>query len=279
MKTYKQILTFVCIAIMIPVMGQDEEDKGKRPARPAFESQVVIDNQTIKIPTKNTLVWNIQHRFGSMQNGYSDLIGFYAPSNIKLHFTYSVLDRLNLGVGLTKFGHVLDLSAKYKILTQTRDNSMPISMAYFALAGIDQRNVDFVKSVHRLSYYHQLMIARRLSPKLSLQLSAGYSHFNAVDSLLSNDMIGVGMLGRFKVSGSGSVVFDYTQPVTQHDDLVTAKPNIALGYEIATSSHAFQIFLTNYQKILPQYNLHFSENNWSLEGLFIGFNITRLWNF
>ena len=66
-----------------------------------------------------------------MENGYDDLIGFYAPSNIRLGFTYSVHDRINLGIGLTKFKHNLDLNAKFLLLQQSKDFSMPVSAIYY----------------------------------------------------------------------------------------------------------------------------------------------------
>ena len=82
------ILTFIP-GLYIAALAQEEAQTERKPARPAFESQVLIDNQTVVIPTKNTFEWDIQHRFGVIENGYDDLFGFYAASNIRLGFTYN----------------------------------------------------------------------------------------------------------------------------------------------------------------------------------------------
>ena len=60
------------------VLAQDEEEKEKpRPERKAFESAVLLDNQTDVINGSKTLEWNIQHRFGTVRNGSSDLWGVF----------------------------------------------------------------------------------------------------------------------------------------------------------------------------------------------------------
>lgn len=270
----------ILIGVVSPLFAQDETgEKSKSYARNAFESGLLIDNQTVVIPTKGTLEWDIQHRFGTIENGIGDLFGMYAPSNIRMGFTYSALDRLNVGFGFTKFNKYLDFNAKYLLVKQTKDNRVPVSLAYYGNVGLDARPFsNFEKEIHRYSYFHELMIARRFNTKLSAQVSSSFSHFNAVDSLVSHDMIGIGVSGRYKVGGSSSVIVDYNLPLTQHQGVVEVKPNISFGIEMATSGHAFQFFVGNYQNLVPQRNLTFNENKFSTSGLLIGFNITRMWN-
>ena len=123
------------------------------------------------------------------------------------------------------------------------------------------------------------------------------SHFNAVDTLYSNDVFGIGLGARYKVSSQGSILFEWTEPLTKHDinDLVHgdlqrhAGPyrNIAIAYEIATSAHAFQITFGLYRDLAQQYNLHYNSAR-TAQDLFggkydfqyaVGFNMTRLWGF
>jgi hypothetical protein len=40
------------------------------------------------VPTKHTLEMDIMHRFGTIDKGYKDLWGFFAPSNIRLGVNY-----------------------------------------------------------------------------------------------------------------------------------------------------------------------------------------------
>jgi len=278
------ILSVGSILILPKVFAQEENEMESKPARPAFESQLLIDNQTVVIPTKHTLEWDIQHRFGSVKDGISDLFGLYDPSNIRLGFTYSALDRLNLGFGFTKYDKYLDFNAKYLFLQQTRDNKIPVSVAYYGVAAINGSDAakDYGKFVDQLSYFNQVLIARRFSPRLSLQLSGSYAHFNAVDrhgpDAVKWDMYGFGLSGRYKVINQISMIFGYQQPLLQQPRQVKTEPNYSIGVEVSTSSHAFQVFIGNYPYLVPQRNLAFNPNEFNSSGIIIGFNITRLWN-
>ena len=55
-----------------------------KPVKNTFESVWIIDNQTVMVPLKKTFEMDIQHRFGTVENGYEDFWGFFAPSNIRL---------------------------------------------------------------------------------------------------------------------------------------------------------------------------------------------------
>jgi hypothetical protein len=68
-------------------------------------------------------------------------------------------------------------------------------------------------------------------------------------------------------------MLEYDQLLTgqdKGDQLPNPKPNLAIGWEIGTGTHTFQIFAANYDRIINQYNLLYSSNT---DYLF-GFNIT-----
>lgn len=305
MKNIK-LITYLLIASFVLTFGnmtlaQDEEEKKSkpRPQRKAFESAVLLENQTDVINASKTLEWNIQHRFGTVQNGWSDLYGVFAPSNIRLGFSYSILDRLNIGFGLSKIAVTnpfIDLNIKGKILQQGRDGGSPFNLTFYGNMVIDTRNEEnFATQLHRYSYFSQLILSRRFSKKFSLQLAPQWSHFNAVDSLYSNDVFGLHIGARFKVSSQGSIIFDWTEPFTEHAVNNATEPyqrdagpyrNVSFGYEVATSAHAFQFFFSVYGDILPQYNLTYNTNQFIKEvggenkvAFRVGFNMTRLWGF
>lgn len=280
----KNLITFIISGFFFIGSTQliaQEEDQGSRPVRDPFESAVLIDNQTVIVPTAKTLEFDMVHRFGVVENGISDFFGMYAPgANIRLGLTYSVIENLSVGVGFTKLNKYVDFNAKYAILKQTRDWSTPVNLTFFGNIAIDTREeAVFEKDLHRLSSFAEMIIATRFTPNLSVQVTPSFSHFNAVDSAMSNDIIGVGISGRYKISAQSAVIFDFNQPVTTHDDIVDVKPNVGIGVEVSTSSHAFQMFVSTFQGILPQHNMVFSENEFNKGGILLGFNITRLWNF
>src|SRR5688572_30961218 len=110
-----------------------------KPVKNTFESIFIIDNQTVMVPYKNRFEFDIQHRFGLVENGYQDFWGLFAPSNIRLVFGYVPIDRLMVGFGLTKQNLTWDFNAKYAILKQMTSDGSPVSITYYGNAAMDTR--------------------------------------------------------------------------------------------------------------------------------------------
>lgn len=277
-----------------PVIAQEEvqtiaiHSRGLQRVGNTFESVWLIDNQTVLVPLKKTLEFDILHRFGTIKNGYDDFWGLYAPSNIRLGFSYVPVQNLMLGFGFTKENLLWDVSAKYAFFKEK--NGSPVSVTYFVNMAADTRKEARIQGYRnftdRLSYFHQLMVARKVSRDFSVQASVSLSHFNNVEAYVNaageitrkmeNDHLAFSLLGRYKVSDAFAFIANYDQPITKHRTN-NPDPNISLGVELATPLHAFQVFVGNYQKIVPQYSNVFNQNNYQQIGNFlIGFNITRL---
>lgn len=254
-----------------------------------FGSTWLIDNQTVLVPYKGTLQLDILHRFGTVDNGSKDFFGLFAPSNIKFGLSYVPVKGLMVGAGLTKERKQVDLSAKYALLQQTTDNKIPVSLSYFGNMVIDTRSKDnFRYGVHRLSYFNQLLLARKITKNFSAQVAPSFSWFNNVEGYIDskgeiqkkmkNGHLAISFLGRYKVSQLSSIIVGYDQPLTTHS-FNNPHPNISFGFETVTSSHAFQVFFANYYGIVPQSNNVFNKNDLRDGQFVIGFNMTRLWNF
>ena len=263
--------------------------KTVKPVKSTFNSVWLIDNQTVMVPIKGTLEMDIQHRFGTVKNGKKDFWGLFAPSNIRLGLGYAPIDNLFVGVGLAKERMQVDLSAKYALFRQKADNSMPVSVSWFSNMVIDAREkINFRSTVHRFSYFNQLIIARKITSRFSAQVAPDFSWFNNVEAYVNKDGIvknkmenghfACSLLGRYKVTEKSSVIAGYDQPITEHTTN-NPHPNICFGFETTTSSHAFQVFAGNYYGLVPQSNNFFNQNDFTKGQFLIGFNITRLWNF
>lgn len=263
----------------------EEEEKDRRPVRAPFESGYLIDNQTTQIPSVNTLEFVMLHRFGRMDNGFSDLWGIYGASNIKLALNYTPFEDFQVGFGTMKFDRVFDFSLKYAVLKQTRSNTIPVSVTFFGDLGLDSRDKKTFgqeyKFSHRMSYFSQLIISHKVSYNLSLQIAPSFSHYNMTDTLFEHDKIGISFSGRYRIGSTVSLVanYDYPLPIDGirefSSDSNDPLGNFGVGIEISTSTHAFQIFAGNSNGILPQNNMLFNKNRFFI----LGFNITRLWNF
>ena len=257
-----------------------------KPERPAFESTTLIDNQTNVLFDKNTLEVMMQHRFGLVNGGTNDMAGFWAPSNIRIGLSYAIHDRVTVGFGTTKFDRLQDFNWKAGILRQTRSGRIPVSVSYYGNFVIDARkkgNDLFPTKQSRYSYFNQLIIARRFSPKLSLQIAPSVSHYNLVENRMRNDVVALSAGGRFKISDQTAIMVDYSHPFVHHlNDAefdIDPQPGFSLGVEFSTSSHAFQLFITNLNGIVPQSNYMKNTNDFFYGDFLFGFNITRNYNF
>lgn len=259
-----------------------------KPVKNTFGSVFMMDNQTVMVPIKGSMQMEIQHRFGTVNNGSEDLYGIFAPANIRLGMSYVPVKNLFVGAGIVKEKMQVDFDAKYSIFQQTPGKS-PVSVAYFANAVIDTRNKsNFLHSVDRFSYFNELMVARKVNESFSVQVGGSLSWMNNVEAYVDaegkiqpkmhNYHMDASVLGRYKISPKSAVIAGYEQPLTQH---VTNNPhpNICFGFETITSSHTFQVFFGNYFSIIPQNNAFFNQNDYTKGEFLIGFNITRIWNF
>ncbi|MCF8258592.1 MAG: DUF5777 family beta-barrel protein [Flavobacteriales bacterium] len=280
-----------------------EEVKKERPrvVRNAFQSSVLLDHQTIINPKAKTLVVNMQHRFGKLWSGNGfDLVGLYANgANIRLGFEYAIIDQLQIGFGTEKNNLAQDFNIKWSILQQ-RDGGSPIFLTAFADLAIEAgKDENYAKFGHRVSYYYELMIARKFHDRFTLQVSASYSHFNVADNSpavvynegssaeyvvnhdMKHDNVAVGAIARIKLSPQSSIILGYEQVVTpaKQDYNLNYPYNLNLGLEVATSAHSFQVFLGNRNGILGQYNMSRNNLDFTKGDFVLGFNITRLWGF
>ncbi|MEO8172878.1 MAG: DUF5777 family beta-barrel protein [Sediminibacterium sp.] len=277
-----------------------------KPAKNTFQSIWIIDNQTVIVPVKGTFEMDIMHRFGTVVKGYKDLWGFFAPSNIRLGGSYSFTNKLHVGVGITKNKMLWDVSAKYAFFTQTK-GKYPVSVTYYGNAAIESRedadNSIFKYQTQRVTFFNQLLIARKFNEQLSVQVAPSISHQNSVDgyytkndstgtatfNAMKHDHFAVAVSARYKLTKITSLMINYDQPLTKHNTF-NPNPNLSFGVEFNTSGHSFQLFFTNYALLNPQQNNLYNTNNpigytnnltgTKVEGgqFLIGFNITRLWN-
>lgn len=260
-----------------------QEEKDKRPVSEPFEAGILLDNQTVVMRPANSLEFMIQHRFGTVRSTSFDLIGLYAPSNIRLGLSYALTDYLQMGIGSTKNNKLQDVHWKLRLLRQTRSNSVPVGLAYtgnieFSVKEKESFGIEY-EFAHRMSYFHQMIVSRKINHRVSVQAMAKFAHFNQVDTIafpgLKHNNIALGLNGRVKVTPQLGIIFAYDQPLTTPEQI---KPNASLGIEIRTLGHSFQIFAGSYSRISPQNNMVFNTNDFSKFDVLLGFNINRVWN-
>jgi len=303
--TIKKIILGISFLFTGMVLAYPQEAATDSSAAPAkkplekkpFESGIFIDYQTVEAPPAKTLEFVLQHRFGTIQQGISDIYGLWGASNIRLGLNFTPIKNLMIGLGTTKNYMVQDLQLKYVFLHQ-RKGGCPLTIGFYGDLGLDatpRKNfgLDY-KFSDRFSWYGEFMIARRFCKQFSMQLGLAYSHFNKVDTNSTNDVASISLLGRIKVTPQSSIILAFEQPIVVYYDPAfivrypnnwleinhaTPYQNWSLGWEISTSTHTFQMFIEAANGIVPQYVTAKNSNNFWNGFILFGFNITRLWTF
>ena len=271
-----KISIILALITLTASLSAQDDDSGKLPVRSPWETGILIDNPTVVSPYKGALELNIQHRFGTIKNGITDIYGIYAPSNIRMALNYGVTDRIMVGFGTTKDSKLQDFDLKVALIQQNRSGSVPVSLSFFGNFVVNASSKDNFgpeeryKAIHRFSYFSELILSRKFSDMLSLQLAPSFSYFNAIAAGSKNNYIGISGGGRVKILSSSSIIFEYDQAVTESD----SKSNLGIGYEIGTATHCFQIVMSNNRLLIPQHSYAINTNDFSKGEFSLGFNIT-----
>jgi hypothetical protein len=283
----KKLFIVLTLSLFISALFAQEEAKTEdksKPVRFTFGTTILIDNHTVATPYKGGIELEIHHRFSIIEN-YHNLFGIYGSANTRIGLNYGITDRLMVGLGTTKDYKLQDIQWKYLILQQTEDNSMPVSLSYFGNVVVDLQKkevfgpVERYKDIHRISYFTQFIVARKINEMFSVQLAPSVSYFNSVpqtsDSTgYKNLNLGLSAGARANLFGAHSLIIEYDQLLTKQNIDVQPKPNLSLGWEINTATHTFQIFAANYNQIINQRNLLFNTNDFKDRKFLIGFNVT-----
>lgn len=280
-------ISILLLAALLSLSGfaQDAE-KDNRPVKLPWVNTVLIDAPTTKNIPQGGLEFMIYHRFGKMDKGITDLYGLYAPSNIKLSVGYGITNSLQVGFATEKNNKLQEFSLKYGILRQTNSNSIPVDVSYYGNFVIDARDTASFGQNYafksRLSFFNSIIVSRKFTNWLTVQVAGNYHHFNQVDSLTRHDMLSVHLGGRVKFYEGHALVFEYNQPLDinvngyhNYDSFnEISKPGYSIGYEKGTGTHAFEVFLANYENLVSQKNIHFNQNDFFAGEFVVGFNIT-----
>lgn len=244
-----------------------------------FKTTRVVIGQSIENPANGNLIFDIQHRFGAVNTGFEEFFGL-DQATTRLGFQYGITDWLAIGIGRSTLEKTYDASLKVKILRQsTGKRKMPVSLNYFVNMGINSLQWQYEDRENyfssRLSYTHQLLLARKISRGVSLQLMPTLIHFNLVEKASDdNDVFSLGAAGRFKLSNRISLNLEYYYLLSQQTR-ADYQDSFSIGIDIETGGHVFQLHATNSAGIIEQHFIPRSEGKWLEGDIHIGFNISR----
>lgn len=253
-----------------------------------FKGTRLINLHTVEITDERNLDFRISHRFGSLNSGFNNFYGLDGGASIKLSLDYSFDGRFQFGIARNSYEKLYEGLIKYKVLQQTEDGKMPITLTVLGVANVNGQedkgivvgSTTFYKYkpfANRMSYTSQVMIARKFNEKLSVQISPTYIHYNLVETIAQrNDNFNVAALARYMLSNRTGVTFEYGYSVMKFQDGNTYKNHAGIGFDIETGGHVFQVFLVNSFGMNEAQFLQQNTNKWSNASIRLGFNISRV---
>ncbi|MFT4522131.1 MAG: hypothetical protein ACI8ZN_001071 [Bacteroidia bacterium] len=243
-----------------------------------FYSSRIVNCHTTELIVKKVLDFRINHRFGLLSGGYQNFWGL-DNATMRMSFDYGLTDNLNVGIGRSTFEKTVDGFAKYRFLRQIEDpGNMPISLAY--IAGISMNGVEQPPNrtnyfTSRLSYLHQIVIARKFNAKFSAQLAPTLLHRNLIDSThYQHDVLALGIGLRQKILPSITLNLDYFLLAPDQIANIYRNP-LSLGIDINTGWHTFQLHVTNARGTFEKAILTQTTGRVGKGDLHFGFNISR----
>lgn len=269
--------------VSIPSFGQDDlldllndEEPEVNYVSAAFKGTHIINGHSSKTKSTGELDFLIYHRFGPVSSGIQEFFGL-DQANMKLGFEYGITDFFNIGIGRSTYEKTYDGFVKWKFLRQKSglENS-PVTMVWLSTIAIP--TVEIVKDLttfERMGFAHQLMVSRKIGPKLTLQVMPGVVHLNTVPEINDdNDIIYVGGAYRYKLNQSFALTGEYYYRINPISSVETFDV-VGFGVDIETGGHVFQLHVTNSR---PTYEKGFitdtTDNFWDGDIRF-GFNISR----
>lgn len=244
-----------------------------------FKATHIINSQSVETPGKGTLAFLIQHRFGTLNSGAYEFFGL-DQAVLRLSFEYGLSDRLAVGIGRSSQEKTFDGFLKYRALRQTTGSRpMPVSVTLFASSAITTLKFDQTlqerNTASRVDYAYQVLIARKFSPSLSVQLMPTLIHRNFVaQEGMQNDVYSIGGGLRQKLTKRLALTADYFY-LLPGNTATTYRNALGVGVDIETGGHVFQLHLTNSKGMVEKFFVPQTDGNFFDGDIYFGFTVAR----
>lgn len=271
------VTAFTSISLISNTIAQDTEY-----AWNTFNTSKIINSQSVEMATPGELTFLIQHRFGRINEGIYELFGL-DQSSVRIALDYGINDNIMIGVGRSSFNKTYDGYFKARILRQKSGaENFPVSINWYSglAAQTTERSTDDkdIQISDRLSYYNQLLFARKFSDNFSLQIMPTHVHFNVVPTPDDdNDVLAIGTAARLRLSHKVSLNAEYFY-VLSEATANTYKNSASLGLDILTGGHVFQLHFTNSGGMTDNYFVAQTTGDAAKGDIQFGFNISRVFN-
>ena len=259
-----------------------------------WKTMKLVNIHSTEIVKRNALDFRVTHRFGNIGaesgGGVHTFYGLDNSSDIRISFDYGLTEKWQIGIGRSKYKEIVDLSTKYKLLVQKEKKAPLTIVAFGAVSVTPQRDPDsrYNDWQNRLTYFTQVLFARKFGQRLSIELAPGVIHRNMVTKVLDgngktltdeNTNFTLSAGARYMITKRVGIIVDYVHtfsgfrsnfgPQNYYDPF-------GVGVEIETGGHVFHLTLTNAPAIIENAYMPETADSWAKGGIKLGFNISRV---
>ena len=244
-------------------------------ATAVFKGLQVIAMQSTKMPAKKEFYFVVSHRFGTVKGGISEFFGF-DDATTKIGGIYGLTDWLSVSGSRHTLSKVYEASVKYRLARQS--DAFPFEIVGYNTLDINSqlKKDDYpkIEFSDRLTYVSQLIVSRKLSERLSLELVPSFIHKNLYNPAIENDnQFAMGYGGRMKLTKRLSVNLEYAY---NFDKPSFYNNPLSVGLDVETGGHIFQLLFTNSQSMTESGYLTGAAGDWGKGDFFFGFNLYRV---
>ncbi len=286
-----RLLIALLLLSQVTVFSQEEEDifnelenittKANEEVIATFKSTRLMLGQSTERVKAEQLHFRISHVFSKIK-GIDNFFGLDNLNNMHISFEYGLSDYIQLGLARSnKPDKTYSSSIKISALRQKNgETPFPFSLSYFG--GVDYKSRTYTPEERnnnfsgRLDYINQVLIGRKMSEKLSLQVSPTWIHRNLTDNVDEpNDIYSLGMGGRYLISRSTSINLEYFYTLPTFDTHDIKNNTLTVGVDVETGGHVFQLFLTNAFALHPGKFALNQSGDFFARDINIGFSLLR----
>lgn len=242
----------------------------------AFKALKIVNIESTKLAAKGDFYFVVAHRFSSVKDGFE---GAYGLDNAvtQLKFLYGITDGFTLSAARSELAY--DFSGKFLVHSQ-ETNGFPVAIAAFTSLAINNTLKESLypkmKFEDRLVYVAQVLVSRKVTTNLSLELAPTFFHENfVIDDNQDNSQYAIGMGGRYKFAKRWSVNVDYAAHLNRSSTSQFKNP-LSIGVDLDTGGHVFQMHFTSSQGIHEAGFLGNTTGDWTKGDVFFGFNLLRV---
>ena len=251
-----------------------------------FKSTHIVNGHSIEQMKAGELDIRFSHRFGTLNEGAYKLWGL-DEANVHFGGDYGITDWLMVGVGRGTYEKTYDGLIKFSLLRQSHGaKNRGFSLSFLMATSVNTLTPnDMVLPAgskvyfwDRVSFINQLLLARKFNERFSLEINPTWIHRNmSLTEMDPNDVLSVGLGLRFKLSKRISFNAEYYGVIPPLRDYRTKTYDaFAIGFDIETGGHVFQIMFTNSLSMTEKGFITETTGQWGKKDIHLGFNISRV---